>query len=77
MGKELTRYAESEYLNSVAMRDALLEYFEVGHLIEINADVLINRIGGRVYGEKVWAAIIKRMKSENEAHKQREERQLS
>ena len=44
----------------LALMNALDAYYKAGHIVNLNADVMTNRIGAQVFGEGVWKAILKR-----------------
>ena len=62
----MSMYTEAEYRNAKDLVEALNDYYEAGHLIDINADVLINKIGRRVFGDGVFDAMWEHMRNEKE-----------
>lgn len=47
-------YSGADITYAQRLCEVLNDYYDGGNLVDLNADVLINRVGSHVFGERVW-----------------------
>lgn len=58
------RYTEREFNAAKKMRELLLDYYDTGHIVDLNVDVMVNKIGQLMYGSNIWKHMAKHMREE-------------
>lgn len=50
-------YTKEEFQACKMLKETLLEYVDAGHVVDINGDVWVNKVGKRTFGEAVWSSV--------------------